>query len=277
MNLQANQCLTCCGGGRRQNNTIRLTICKNLLSKLQVNSKRNRQIPGLHLENLEFWAYPLDVILHGMDSTRSTRELKTFLWDSVSCWHDCSRQFLQIYQLHIHAVNLPFYHIPTVFYWIQIRGLGTPTPKKIKLIVMFMKPVWDDFCFVTWCIIMLEVSIRRWVHCGHEGMRQYSNRLWRLSGINGPKVCQEDIPHTITPPPPAWTVDTRQGGSMDSSCGCQILTLPSVCFRRNWHSSEHATFFQSSTVKFWWACAHCSLSFLFLADRSGTRRCLLLL
>ncbi len=29
-------------------------------------------------------------------------------------------------------------------------------------------------------------------------------------GTKGPKVCQENIPHTITPPPPAWTVETRQ-------------------------------------------------------------------
>ncbi len=32
-------------------------------------------------------------------------------------------------------------------------------------------------------------------------------------GTKVPKVCQEDIPHTITPPP-AWTVETRQDGSM---------------------------------------------------------------
>ncbi len=29
---------------------------------------------------------------------------------------------------------------------------------------MFKKPVWDDLSFVTWCIILLEVAIRRWVH-----------------------------------------------------------------------------------------------------------------
>ncbi len=35
--------------------------------------------------------------------------------------------------------------------------------------------------------------------------------------------------------------------------------------------------FQSSIVQFWWACANCSLRFLFLADWSGTRCSLLLL
>ncbi len=36
-------------------------------------------------------------------------------------------------------------------------------------------------------------------------------------------------------------------------------------------SSDQATFFQFSIVQFWWTCANCSLRFLFLADRSGTR------
>jgi len=44
-----------------------------------------------------------------------------------------------------------------------------------ELIVMFKKPVWDDMSFVTWCIILLEVAIRRWVHCGQIGMDMVSN------------------------------------------------------------------------------------------------------
>ncbi len=35
---------------------------------------------------------------------------------------------------------------------------------------MFKKPVWDDLSFVTWYIILLDVAIRRWVHCSHKGM-----------------------------------------------------------------------------------------------------------
>jgi len=46
-------------------------------------------------------------------------------------------------------------------------------------------------------------------------------------GTKGPKVCQENIPHTITPPPPAYTVVTRHDGSIFSFCLSQILTLPS--------------------------------------------------
>ncbi len=89
-------------------------------------------------------------------------------------------------------------------------------------------------------------------------------------GTKRPKVCQENIPYTITPPPAAWTFETRQDGSMLSCSLCQILTLPSEC-HINRDSSDQATFFQSSIVQFWWPCANCSPCFLFLADRSGTR------
>ncbi len=41
------------------------------------------------------------------------------------------------------------------------------------------------------------------------------------------KVCQENIPHTITPSPAAWTVETRP--YMVSCSLRQILTLPSEC------------------------------------------------
>lgn len=56
-----------------------------------------------------------------------------------------------------------------------------------------------QFLIVT---IRLEVTIRRRVNCGHKG-------------IMGHTVCQENILHTITPPPPLRNVDTRQVRSMD--------------------------------------------------------------
>ncbi len=63
-------------------------------------------------------------------------------------------------------------------------------------------------------------------------------------------MCQENIPHTITPPPPAWTAETRQDGSTLSCSLRQIMTLLSECRSRNRDSSEQATFFQSSIVFF---------------------------
>ena len=94
-----------------------------------------------------------------------------------------------------------------------------------------------------------------------------------LNWYSGAKVCQENIPHTIRPPPPpAWTVDTRQDGSMLSCCLCDILTLPSESHSWNRDSSDQATFSQSSIVQFWWACANCSLSFLFSFYQGAGRR-----
>jgi len=52
-------------------------------------------------------------------------------------------------------------------------------------------------------------------------------------GTKGTKVCQENIAHTITPPPPACTVVTRHDGSMFSFCLHQILPLPSECLNRH--------------------------------------------
>ncbi len=56
-------------------------------------------------------------------------------------------------------------------------------------------------------------------------------------------MCHENIPHTIKPSPAAWTVETRQDGSMLSCSLRQILILPSECRSRNRDSSDQATFF----------------------------------
>lgn len=52
----------------------------------------------------------------------------------------------------------------TTSHWIQICRLGRPL-KYTEL----METDWDDLCFVTCCIIMLDVAIIRWVLCGHKG------------------------------------------------------------------------------------------------------------
>ncbi len=149
---------------------------------------------------------------------------------------------------------------------------------------MFKKPVWDDLSFVTWCIILLEVAsedgytvvIKGWTWSATILRSAVAFKQCSIS-TKGSKVCQENIPHTITPPPLAWTVDSRQDGSMLSCSLHQIMTLPSEFWSWNRDSSDQATFLQSSIVQFWWACVNCSLCVLFLADRSGIRCGLLLL
>ncbi len=52
-----------------------------------------------------------------------------------------------------------------------------------KLIVMFKKPVWDHLSFVTWCIVLLEVAIRRCVHRIHKGMDMVGNNTRLGCGV----------------------------------------------------------------------------------------------
>ncbi len=146
---------------------------------------------------------------------------------------------------------------------------------------MFKKPVWDDLSFVTWCIILLEVASEDGYTVVIKGWTWSATILREAVALKrcsiGTKGYQENIPHSITPPPPAWTIETRQDGSMLSCTLRQILTLPSECHSRNQDSSDQATFFQSSIVQFWWSCVNCILCFLFLAYMSGTWCVLLLL
>ncbi len=62
---------------------------------------------------------------------------------------------------------------------------------------MFNKPVGDDLSFVTWCIILLEVAIRRWVHCSHKGMDMVSNNTITNDAkleLRGPKCAKKISP-----------------------------------------------------------------------------------
>lgn len=47
---------------------------------------------------------------------------------------------------------------------------------------------------------------------GNKGMCMHNNA--QKDGIKRFNECQENIPHTFTQPPPAWTVDTEQLGFM---------------------------------------------------------------
>lgn len=74
-----------------------------------------------------------------------------------------------------------------------------------------------------------------------------------------PELCQENIPNI--PPTPIWTV----------WCKFTWMVIGRLChntkIKAN-HTCQHV--FWSPTGQFWWACMNCSLSSLFLADRSGT-------
>ena len=94
---------------------------------------------------------------------------------------------------------------------------------------------WRRLCFLIWCIFMMRGSIRRWKATAEKGGTWSATTLrsavafkpWLISK-KGPKVCQEMIPYTVLPPPPEWTVDTMQSGSMDSCWWHQILNITSA-------------------------------------------------
>lgn len=156
-------------------------------------------------------------------------------------------QFLQIIQEYFHDANFFFYHIPWVFYWIQIQWLEIPL---IPLhLLSFSKNQFEMAFALSWCIMILE-AIRRYATCGHEVIdiiiKQSVTYKWGLLDISGLNVFKENIPLTFTPLP-AWTVGTRQVGSKVLCCWWQILTLPFVCTN------------QDSFIQLWWACTHSNL------------------
>lgn len=85
----------------------------------------------------------------------------------------------------------------------------------------------------------IEINTELVVLCIKRAQQQYANRpLWYLSNelivLNGPWGWQEYILHTVTSPPPAWTVDTRRVESVDSRCQHQSQTaiwVPQQKFR----------------------------------------------
>lgn len=86
-------------------------------------------------------------------------------------------------------------------------------------------------------------------------------------GLKKAKAFSENIPHTVTPPPPAWAADTRQVCSMDSCCWSQIPD--SICVTQQKFSFIRPGCVPTSlAVQCWWLWTLCSSSFLFLVDRT---------
>lgn len=86
-----------------------------------------------------------------------------------------SRSCQRFCLLHIHATNRPLYH-----YWVGIWWLLWLL-EYTELVVVCMEPAWDNLGCVTWCFILLEVAIRRWLYCGRKGMHTVSSST-RLLG-----------------------------------------------------------------------------------------------
>ena len=88
---------------------------------------------------------------------------------------------LRICQLHIHAANLPFPHIPKVLYWIEIWWLWRPLEHN-ELIVMSVEPAGDDcvLCDMVHYPAGSHKVSRLWPLRDSPGQQLYSGRLWHL-------------------------------------------------------------------------------------------------
>jgi len=67
----------------------------------------------------------------------------------------------------------------TLFHFFFILCYSGMIFQLMELIVIFKKPIWNYSSFVTWCIILLEVAIKGWVHGGlrdGHGQKQCSGR-----------------------------------------------------------------------------------------------------
>ncbi len=136
---------------------------------------------------------------------RFNKVLETFLRDFCPYWHDSIMQFLQICRLHIHEANLPFPPHPkgALLDWdlVTVEAIWV---KWTHCHVQETSPRWLKLCDMVH--YPAGSSIRRWVHCSHKGMDMVRNNTQvdcgvfiRCSiGTKGPKVCQENIPHTNT-------------------------------------------------------------------------------
>ncbi len=149
---------------------------------------------------------------------RFNKVLETFLRDCGSYWHDRITQLLQNCWLHIHDANLPFHHIPKELYWLRSGDYGGHL-SKVNSLACTRNQSEDDLSFVTWCIILLEVAIRRWVHCSHKGMDMVSNNTQVGCGhfngaqldLRGPKCAKKISPTPLHHHQQPEPVETRAG------------------------------------------------------------------
>lgn len=107
-----------------------------------------------------------------------------------------------------------------------------------------------NFCYVTWNIVMLEVARRKWYIVA---MKECTCSAWlpqRTVALFGMKCVPRKHPYTITSPPPAQPVDTRQVGTIlfsfvllllnsDSTIDHTSLRLSCLPILVFWRSSAH--------------------------------------
>ncbi len=96
--------------------------------------------------------------------------LETFLRDFAPYWHYSVTQLLQICWLHKMRISRS-----TTSQRCSIGLRSGDCGGHLSKVTLLSCSRNQSLSFVTWCIILLEVAIRRWVHWSDKGMDMVSN------------------------------------------------------------------------------------------------------
>lgn len=126
------------------------------------------------------------------------------LWQGFRkpCLKNSSAVFTMLTEYnHTDCVNLWF---QPLLYWIEIRGPCCHWNKLKSQAIPTIEQGGDDECFVTWCIVPVEVGYsfqmgRLWLYRDTDGQQcSYTTTASKRSTVKGPKVCQVNSSGTIT-------------------------------------------------------------------------------
>ncbi len=123
-----------------------------------------------------------------------------------------------------------------------------------------------------WALWHGALSCWKWSERDGHGQQQYFSKSWHLNNaqqvLSGPKCAKKISPKPLHQQQPEPLIQ----GRMDP---CFHVVTPNSD-PAIWKSQKKSgligpgNLFSIFYCQFWWSCTNCSLSFLFLADRSGT-------
>lgn len=153
------------------------------------------------------------------------------------------------------SMMLLFHHIPKVLCWIEIWWQ------------------WRALEYSELCIILLEVGIRRWGTLVIMGWSWSATILRQAVVFNHTQLVLRAPKCAKKYPPQHYLTTTNlnnKAGRMLSCCLHHILPRPAEWNLKSRLITPGSIFCQFYLAQFGWVCVNCSLSSLFLADRSGT-------
>lgn len=184
-----------------------------------------------------------------MGDTDNQTSLRSNTLVQICHWMLWNKKLLDLLLVACHSTSSstpPSVHLPPKLCWLLICTLSRLL-EYTESTVMFLEPSWDDECFVTWQVMLLEVS----TYYGHEhGQQHYESIVafkYCSAGYEVTIVRPEESLHTITFPP--W--GCKQGRMLP----CSHTFYASLLYT---DKILHTMF---SIMQLWWRCAHSGLIF----------------